>query len=707
MYKIIFTLLLITITTIIVISGCGGDNNTVSPIISTPTPDPSKTAYITVNVQWPSRGEEGKYIISSKNGEELTASITKDTQGIKFYVYDNRDPNISPKPVIGTADIPYPYTSTVIPVRLDDAIVNPNDPNDFTNILQMIPVTVRAETYQTVTFNPTSPNTYEGLISTTEKDYTIKLGQNQINLNLGDYVLTVSANPATIYPSNKGISSGYEDKSWSDLTKSGMNTAPLYTSTPGNPPAITSTPVNTPTSIPKPYSALITANLRLVCPPDTDQNGTPQPTTTPKPVANKTIRFTIVSGDGTLDSYTAVTDENGNCNVNLIANYSENSSDITSVRADFQADINDPNSIYSATCLVNVEYKYALMLKYPTAFCVNTPGAITARLKIITDPNDPNSGIPLSGKTINFNVSGLPDYCKLLSTSGTTNSNGECGVSLNMSRCVDTGVEATYTKASNNIVRARCGCSCIKWLDTFSYNSTNWPPETQESYNNWTKQYWKEAHNDPNDPNSSDTELDKKNHLAGGGLLLYGKMHTEKLNEDGTTTIMHNATMSCALRQVQLNRYRIKFRIKNGSEKITYYDDFNHDRGYVGLSLNKNAYPFHLIRFAYDNKIRFADNSGPAGDPDYENNKWYYVEIDYSINHYSELGNPWGYYQNDLMYWIYDDATRVIIASKSISRYPRDWEYEYSGLTNPAYLTLMSEGGSVWFDDVEICTWNR
>jgi len=679
MYKItIFTLLLITIITFIIMMGCGGDSNTTSPNISTPTPDPSKTAYIKIKVQWPSRGEEGKYIISSKNGEELTASITKDTQGIKFYVYDNRDLNISPKPIIGTADIAYPKTSEII--RLDNAIVNPNDPNDFTNILPMIPVIVRAEAYQMVTFNPTPPDTYENLICAKEKEYTIQLGMNQISLNLGEYALTVNVSPSIIYPpADRSISTGYEDKNWSDSVRVGAITPP-YTRTPGNPP----------TATPKPHSALITANLRLVCPPDTDQNGTPIPTTTPKPVAGKTIRFTVVSGDGVLDSYSAVTDENGNCSVNVsagsVVKLSGTEDDVISLRADFQADPSDPNSTYTATCVVNVKYSYSLALSKATTdkTYINTPVPIKAVLKRIVDPSDPNSNIPVAGRTIYFK-SDSTNVTKLLSASGTTDSNGECFTSAIARFCnLSAGITGTFTSNSydpnSTVYTSSCDINCQRWKDDFNNYKSRWPEEQEFSINNWIKKYWKEYPDPP-----SDAELDTKNILDNGGLKLFAKACTK----DPNGVVISGSTRTCAHRQLQLNKFTIKCKIKNGDEEGEYV--YAGSRGCISISkIGMYAHP--LIYFTRNNEIKLADSSIAVN---YETNRWYYVEIDYSIGFINQDGS----YYNNLYYRIYDSSHNRI-AYCYIKRIGlSDWEIH----DRPsAYLTLVSETGSVWFDDVEI-----
>jgi len=126
-----------------------------------------------------------------------------------------------------------------------------------------------------------------------EKDYRIELGNNHISLDLGDYELKLSANPETI----SGTSTG--------------------------------------------KTSVITANLALVIPSDNFS----------KPISGKTITFTITSGGGTLDSYSKITDAKGNCSV-ILTPGKEN---MIKIKADFQADIDDPNTVYSSNCLVTIE----------------------------------------------------------------------------------------------------------------------------------------------------------------------------------------------------------------------------------------------------------------------------------------------------------------------------------------------------------------
>ena len=371
-------------------------------------------------------------------------------------------------------------------------------------------------------------------------------------------------------------------------------------------------------------------------------------------------------------------------------------SDVISVKSDFQADINDPNSIYSATCFVYVKYKYSLTLKSETSICVNTPAPIKAVLKIITDPNDPNSGIPAAGKTINFKILSFASFSSLLSSSGTTDSNGECIVKIIMSRCVQSSVEGTFKNDPDdpNTIRSSCNAPCVGWKDTFYSYASSWPESHGDIINNWIEHYWSEA------PNVPISELAGESHLSGGGLLLYGKPCT--VNQNGT--VNWDGSTAHALRQLQLRTFTIKFKINNGSEELhpINYLGINEWRGGVGMGPN-SGYVYHLIKFTNNNKIRFANGNGDPNDTGYENDKWYYVEIDYAIK-YENDGSTWGHTYNELTYRVFDDELQKFIINnyKMTRGVDPSWEVDYTGVVNPNYLVLESAGGSVWFDDVEI-----
>lgn len=95
--KLLLTVLLLIITSIIISIGCGGGSGTNQPVsLSTPSTHTSgNMAYITIKVQWPEQGMAGNMIISSDNKKELTASMPAGSQtaAIKIFDFKDKDPN--------------------------------------------------------------------------------------------------------------------------------------------------------------------------------------------------------------------------------------------------------------------------------------------------------------------------------------------------------------------------------------------------------------------------------------------------------------------------------------------------------------------------------------------------------------------------------------------------------------------------------------
>ena len=91
--KIYLSLLLITLLSFIIISGCGGGNDgiTQSSSIPTPTAVSSGSSYLTFNVVWPQQqtNSGSKPIMpSSINNKDITASMPNGTVMIVFYIYE-------------------------------------------------------------------------------------------------------------------------------------------------------------------------------------------------------------------------------------------------------------------------------------------------------------------------------------------------------------------------------------------------------------------------------------------------------------------------------------------------------------------------------------------------------------------------------------------------------------------------------------------
>ena len=106
---------------------------------------------------------------------------------------------------------------------------------------------------------------------------------------------------------------------------------------PPEPPDDTPTPSETP-------GTDIIAQLMITYPADSD--GVVPP---PKPVVNKPIMFQL-QGEGSLSSNYGTTDPNGYCVVSFLPTVA--GTDL--ITAIFQPDPNDPNTVYTDTCTVNV-----------------------------------------------------------------------------------------------------------------------------------------------------------------------------------------------------------------------------------------------------------------------------------------------------------------------------------------------------------------
>ncbi|MEQ8192655.1 MAG: hypothetical protein ABRQ39_32115 [Candidatus Eremiobacterota bacterium] len=92
------SLVLMTLLSFIIIPGCGGGSNSINPTSSIITPTPAifnnAVGYLTINIVWPQSGIQGKCSISSENNEkDITASMPVDTSLIYIKIRDANEPN--------------------------------------------------------------------------------------------------------------------------------------------------------------------------------------------------------------------------------------------------------------------------------------------------------------------------------------------------------------------------------------------------------------------------------------------------------------------------------------------------------------------------------------------------------------------------------------------------------------------------------------
>lgn len=366
MKNILYIIILITLLAVIIISGCGGGNDGVThSSLTIPTPN-NLTGYITIKITWPQKGLTGSCIISSGNDEgTLTASIPGDASHVEVKIRDANEPTSNNTLTNG-------YYSFIWNHQNSQTIEHTFGP------LPAIKVIIRAEAY--------TPGSDTTPVSVSEQEYQVKVGHNNNNdnvtLNLGDYDLTLTADPNTIVLGGSSVSGSSLISNVTALpTPTPGRTVIKNNLTPMNPcmaeitPEGSPLPTDTPTPTPTPIrvSSDITATLMITYPTPTANTGSAS-IPTPKFIANKQITFTLIQGNDeytTLssketiesDTVTGTTTNNGTCTIKLLAGTTGDKV----IKASFQADSNDPNSVYSDQCTVIV------ITPTPTPTPIRTP----------------------------------------------------------------------------------------------------------------------------------------------------------------------------------------------------------------------------------------------------------------------------------------------------------------------------------------------
>ncbi len=376
-------IILIALFSIIFVDGCGGgtDNIITSPSIS--NQNPNTGAYIHITVTWPQNGSVGKCIMSSgKEESTITASMPADTKQIIVKVRQAIDPNDPDAP----PDDPNSY--------LKNGYAEILAPQDKVTIgpLPAIKVKVRAETYDR--YGPLLP---EQAISIVEKEFQLYvLSENEIAMPLGDYDLTLTADPNTIVLGGSTVSGSNLISNIVALpTPTPGRTAIKNNLTPMNPcvavvtPEGSPLPTDTPTPTPTPIrvSSDITATLMIKYPTPTDNTGSTS-VPTPKFIANKQITFTLIKGndeyttlssesseessDETIesDTVTGTTNSKGTCTIKLLSGTTGDKV----IKASFMADLNDPNSVYSDQCIITVITPTPTPIRTPSTVPMNVAG---------------------------------------------------------------------------------------------------------------------------------------------------------------------------------------------------------------------------------------------------------------------------------------------------------------------------------------------
>jgi len=176
--KVYISILLITFA-FTLLPGCGGGSGDgIIPAVSTPVSDNNDNAgygSIHIKIVWPENGHEGKYIVSSSENSKnnITASMPENTKHVEIIVY-NEDETTE----FGRGTITWPAeTDTTI------------------DKIPLVKVVVKANAYS---------ETGGVLLSTTKDDLQmVYSNENDLNLDLGEYKMEVTASPSSVNPGDE------------------------------------------------------------------------------------------------------------------------------------------------------------------------------------------------------------------------------------------------------------------------------------------------------------------------------------------------------------------------------------------------------------------------------------------------------------------------------------------------------------------------
>ena len=316
--KVLLTLLIITLIAIAIISGCGGGSDTTHPAsLITPTPDyagTGDTAYITVKIKWPEQGKTGTMSTLSENGKEITTSMIPDTtEIIDIYIFDyTDDPNRVPwEKVVASGNIHKGEDGKIFPVKLIGKPTPGATNQGSTGPPPAILVKILAEAFDSYNYSDdTRGRQVAHSIPNMAPLIKLKVGNQEPYIALyPDLWLYMKATESNTERSIIANATGYSND-WD-----------------------------------------INVNLLLMY-------GTPFPVATraadpsgdtSKALEGQEIKFKVIEGSGTLSSNQALTDANGNCTVHFNA-----ASEHNIIESTYQYDRDDPNTIISKTCEIDV-----------------------------------------------------------------------------------------------------------------------------------------------------------------------------------------------------------------------------------------------------------------------------------------------------------------------------------------------------------------
>jgi len=182
--NIIITIIIITISALIIVSGCGGGDS-VTPDISnqntvTGTPS-SEGGYITIRVIWPQSGS-GKSCsisLSDDTNNSLTTKVPDGTNRIEIEVWEKVEENVY-RPISGA-------TASMVWVGL----------REQKETIGPVPL-VTAKVFAAAWKDGVVPGTATLLAKAESEDFQIRAGTTNVGVNLGTQVLEVWPNPASV-----------------------------------------------------------------------------------------------------------------------------------------------------------------------------------------------------------------------------------------------------------------------------------------------------------------------------------------------------------------------------------------------------------------------------------------------------------------------------------------------------------------------------
>ena len=475
---------------------------------------------------------------------------------------------------------------------------------------------------------------------------------NPFDLALGDYNITAVATDQTLtlVPQSKITANGT-----SDLTP-GPSVSPTEeepTPTPYDdfPYPPDDTPVPTPVTGGEASTSII-ARLMIVYPaPDpntsSDPNAVVTPAPSPKPIANKLIKFRLAEGTvgtGTLPA-TGYTDPNGFC----VVTFGTDNPGRKVIEASYQPDPNELNSIYKATCEVNVEQgeinpdKYTLDAIISRGQIVQFDGQTIIKVCLTS-----KTGADVSGKTVNFSIN-QGGIGSLSAGSATTDPNGMCQTIFS------SGTTGTATITARYIVDNL----------PITSDATIEVVEQLACQDDFESEFFGLDHNSP-----IWSRYDLNNWIIIGPIIGYNLLDPGvNASIDFNTKSLRIYGSSIESRKTLEAPYECSAKFRVSSEYLP------SERSDVG-GITINHYPGYTFLIRYKSDGTLTDlNDEPLGN--YRIDDWNTVDIKFA--------------KNTIRYLINDELVKIVTPHSGTPTYDKD----YLQLSSQRYI-------DIWYDDIKV-----